>query len=270
MTFRFYLLLGVLFVGVSDTEAQMRYPQRPGGQAFMPRAELFRVTGTLKNKMPGILLITTERQQELRIGVNLRTRVAFTGEARPAFLRPGMCVAFQALVDSKGTVTEKVDQLSIFTPSQDKPLGLYPEGGDSKTERPKKNVKKTKEPISCIVRGRLVNFNPHDGHFQVNALRGNVQGELGEDAKIAVEITDASFFSFLAEGDKVAAEVQMLPGMPLRSLALVLKIEASKTLGEAENKEPPNPAELKKRPGRDSEAKTNPKDKGLPAPAEDK
>jgi hypothetical protein len=274
MFFRGCLLLSVFLGGISSAGAQGRPPRRYGGQNIGPRVEPVSIAGLLKIKKPGLLLIATENQGDLLIGVNPKTQVAYTGEAKPAFLRPGMYVAFKATVDLKGNTTEKIEKMSVFTPSPAKPVGFFPENGGAEPEEPKKAAKKTKEPLLYEVRGKLMGYNPRDGRIQVNALRGLVHGQLAEDLKIPVEINDASFFTFAAVGDKVAAEV--LPITRTRGQALVLKIEAAKTLGEVEQKLSRKPGDRKKPvrgsqpPKTASEKELPAPEKGLPAPAEDK
>jgi hypothetical protein len=274
MFLRGCLLLSVFLGWISSAGAQGRPPRRYGGQNIGPRVEPVSIAGLLKMKKPGLLLIATENQGDLLIGVNPKTRVSYTGEAKPAFLRPGMYIAFKATVDPKGDTTEKIEALSVFTPSLDKPVGLFPENGGAEPEQSKKAPKKTTESLRYEVRGKLMSYNPRDGRILVHALRGLVHGQLADDLKIPVEINDASFFAFAAAGDKVAAEV--VPITRTRGQALALKIEAAKTLGEVEQKLPPKPGDRNK-PVRGSKSpKTAPEkelpapEKGLPAPAEDK
>jgi hypothetical protein len=267
MFFRSFLVCGVVLGGISGANAQIRHPQRYGGQNFVPRVEKVSVTGTVKSKMSGVLLIATENRGNLMIGVNPKTKVTFTGEAKPPFFRPGMCVAFKAVVDAKGSASDKIDELSVFTPSMEKMLGMFPESSDAEAAPAKKSAKKSKEPVLYEVRGKLMGYNPRDGRIQVQALRVLVRGQLAEDPKISVEINDASFFSFVGEGDKVSAEV--LPSAPDRGQALTLKIEAAKTLGEVAQKPPLKPGDRKK-PLPEPKPKQPAPDKGLPAPAEDK
>jgi hypothetical protein len=289
MFFRSCLLLGVFLGGISCVRAQIQPPRRYGGPNVMPQMDnKVRIGGLLKNKKPGVLLVATENQGDLLIGFGPKTQVAFSGEATSAILRPGLNVAFKATVDPKGNTTEKIEELSVFTPSPDKPLGLFPEGDEDKAERPKKTVKKSKEPVPCEVRGKIANFNPRNGQILVNTGRGLVRGQIADDLKIPVEISDASFFVFTVPGDKVAAEV--VPVGRNRAQALALKIESAKKMGEGEPKASSNPPDRKKplreskspKPGLENETPASEKglpapdkappadDKGLPAPANDK
>jgi hypothetical protein len=292
MFFRLFLVFGLVWEGFSVVQAQMpQQPRRYGGQNYTPRVEKVRIDGILKNKKPGVLLVTTDNLGDLLIGFGPKTQVAFRGEATSAILRAGMCVTFKATVDPKGNTTDKIDELSVFSPTQDKPLGLFPEGDEEKPDRSKKPAKKSKEPVLCEVRGKIMNYNPRDGRIQVHTGRGIVHGQIANDLKVPIEISDASFFAFTAPGDKVAAEVVPIGRNRNQVMALALKIESVKAAaGEGEQAEPANPGDRKK-PGHESkpakfglesespapkkgltapEKEPLPADKGLPAPANDK
>jgi hypothetical protein len=291
MFFRLFLLFGLVWGGFSVVQAQMpQQPRRYGGQNYTPRVEKVRIDGILKNKKPGVLLVTTDNLGDLLVGFGPKTQIAFRGEATSAMLRAGMCVTFKATVDPKGNTTDKIDELSVFSPTQDKPLGLFPEGDEEKPDRSKKPAKKAKEPVLCEVRGKIMNYNPRDGRVQVQTGRGIVRGQITDSIKIPVEISDASFFAFTAPGDKVAAEVVPIGRNRNQVMALALKIESAKAAGEGEQAEPANPADRKKaghelkpaKSGPDNESPAPQKaltlsgkaqpaaDKGLPAPANDK
>ena len=47
-----------------------------------------------------------------------------TGEANVDFLRPGMFVQLKADVDKRGVAAGKIEELTIVTPSQEKPQGI--------------------------------------------------------------------------------------------------------------------------------------------------
>jgi hypothetical protein len=279
MFIRIGLLMSVILAAANLHAQQMfpqQNPQRRGRQAFMPQVELIKVTGTLKNKMPGILIVTTDTQGDLMIGVNMKTKVTYTAEGKPEILRPGMCIAFKATVDSKGTAVDKIGDLSVFTVSQEKILGLFPEGSPAepveaekskKPEKPKKADKKNQEPQLYEVRGKLVNYNPRDRSLQVNTGRGTVRGTLGEDVKVSIELSDISFFSFLAAGDKVTAEV--LPKNSRQGLAQILTVAAAQPLGEGDKPSALKPVDRRK-PNRDDKPKKDAPAKGLPATGENK
>ncbi|MBN2579847.1 MAG: hypothetical protein JXB10_12740 [Pirellulales bacterium] len=270
MFFRLIFLLGVILAGTSRLEAQQQHPRRipsrHNKQAPMQQMERFEADGTLKQKMPSGFLLVTKNQQEWWIAVGPKTKITYTAEARPEFLRPGICVAFKAPVDHQGKTAEKIKQLSVFTPSREKMPGIFPEGQAPQKEPLRKTDKKSQEPVTCEVCGKLVNYDPRSRRFQVNALRGNVRGELDEKVKIAVELSNALF---AAEGDRVAVIGLMAPAAPGRALANRLKIEAARVLGEEEKKHPPRPADRRQSP-RDPKSPKAAQEKGLPVPRFDR
>ncbi len=71
------------------------------------------------------------------------TQVRLVGTATFDFLKPRMCVEFVADLDEKGVAKKPVEQLSLYTPDRDRPLGLAPEGAAAPkmTEEEKKSGK---------------------------------------------------------------------------------------------------------------------------------
>jgi len=266
MVLRLCLLCCVLLLGAEPVEAQRPRLLQKGQKAYKPKMERFEAVGTLDKKNPGGILITTNSRQKWVIGVTPKTKITFTGKAKPAFLRPGMFVALKALVDSKGKATEKIEKLSVFTPSSKKVPGLYPEGPTPEPAKGRSGNRKPPEPTLFEVRGKLIAYNPRDRRFRVLTPRGTVEGEFSENAKITVEITDPTF---AAPGDKVEVKGKMLPNVPGRALATSLKIKAARTLGEDKDNFPPNRSKRKRTP-RGPKTKKTDNAEGLPVPADDK
>ncbi len=63
-------------------------------------------------------------KRPIYVMIGQNTKVQVSGGADIDYLKAGVCVEFLAEVPKGGIVTEKLDKLSVFTPSTDRPLGL--------------------------------------------------------------------------------------------------------------------------------------------------
>ena len=126
-------LPALLMLAVSSlAEAQnMRNPAAMQMQQIQP----VEITGTVEAAAMNRLQVLDDSQQTWMVAVPPKAKVQVTGMAKKDFLRPGVFVELKAEVDNRGTIKEKVAELTIVMPTQDKPVGVFPAdaaAGDAK------------------------------------------------------------------------------------------------------------------------------------------
>jgi hypothetical protein len=197
-----------------------------------PELEPFAAEGTVQAVTRGRIQMSTDSAQNWTLMVDPKAVVHVTGAAEPDFLRNGLSVRFTAELDKGGVANEKIQQLTIFTPSPENPPGVWPEG-----ERPAAGkgpegelrggidadngpaIRKAPEggrrrgsgadngpaaakalaPGVYTVAGRITSFRK--GRLTVNAGRSTVRADVAEDAKIDVDFAD---YSLAKQGDKIS------------------------------------------------------------------
>ncbi|MCC6124340.1 MAG: hypothetical protein IT426_05235 [Pirellulales bacterium] len=237
-------------------KAMQRQGMQPGMQPGMQAMQgvPFEAAGKLEAIGRGQVKIMDDNGKEWVISFNQQTAVKTTGEAAPEFLKPGMCVEFAAEVDAKGIVPGKVEELSIVTPSKERPSGVFPEGGGEAAKAAAKPAAKTAAAAKAkkgaaagpAVMSKVVGHvkSAKSGKLLVQAGRTTVQFELGENAKISIDMADGAFAS---KGDKVEIKGMQMPNMPNQGQAQSITIALAEPLGlpkkkaEAGKSEPPRP-----------------------------
>lgn len=101
---------------------------RRGEQGQQPKTEPFEADGTVQAIGPGRIQMLTTSNQNWMIFVAPDAVIHVTGTALPDFVRPGMFIRFDAELDKKGNASEKLKELTLFTPSPRDPVGMWPEG----------------------------------------------------------------------------------------------------------------------------------------------
>jgi hypothetical protein len=101
---------------------------RRGEQGQQPKTEPFEADGTVQAIGPGRIQMLTTSNQNWMIFVAPDAVIHVTGTALPDFVRPGMFIRFDAELDKKGNASEKLKELTLFTPSPRDPVGIWPEG----------------------------------------------------------------------------------------------------------------------------------------------
>lgn len=69
-------------------------------------------------------LMMKEGDTPIMVGMNSQTEIHVTGTAEPGYLAPKMFVEFVADLSATGESKDKIDKLSICSPSSDRPAGL--------------------------------------------------------------------------------------------------------------------------------------------------
>jgi hypothetical protein len=222
----------------------MQQGMQPGMQGMQGMQGVpFEAAGKLEAIGRNQVKIIDEAGKEWFIAFNQQTAVKTTGEATPEFLKPGLCVEFNAEVDAKGGVPGKVEALSIVTPSKDRPSGVFAEGADEAAKSATKPAAKTAAGAKAkkgatagpAVMSKVVGHvkSAKSGKIMVQAGRTTVQFELGENAKISIDMADGAFAS---KGDKVEVKGMQMPNMPNQGQAQSVTITLAEPLGLSKKK----------------------------------
>ena len=116
------LVLALLAPAYGQYQYQRPNPNRgPQGQPAPVNAE-----GTVQG-VSGSMVRMTANDKQWFVMVSPMTKIRLTGTALPDFLATKVYVEFVASLEADGKGKEKVSQLTIFSPSADRPSGLFPE-----------------------------------------------------------------------------------------------------------------------------------------------
>jgi len=204
----------------------------PAANAVRPELEPFTAEGTIQAVARGRIQMSTDSAQNWMLMVDPKAVVHVTGAAEPDFLRNGLSVRFTAELDKGGVAKEKIQQLTIFTPSPENPPGVWPEGeGPAAGKAPEGELRggidaddgpairkapeggrrrgsgadngraagKALASGVYTVAGRITSFRK--GKLTVNAGRSTVRADVADDAKIDVDLAD---YSVAKQGDKIS------------------------------------------------------------------
>jgi hypothetical protein len=215
--------------------------QPPGG---VPQpTENFEAEGVIDQIIPGRIQMTTNANQKWLIWITPQTRVVLTGTATADLLRPGMCVRLHAAIDKQGNVTDKVEQLTVFTPERRTTFGLWSEAG--KEQFGTGGQSKVYEIV-----GRIA--GAQQGKLAVAAGSAALKLELSEQAKIDDNLND---LSLARPGDKITVRGRMFPGQPGMGQAAEVQVSAAAVLGAAKPKPTKAEPKTKKTPPATKEPK---------------
>ncbi len=202
-----FVVLGIALLMVSPALAQRRGP--------MPMQDI-KSGGTLVSVGPNQIQISTNTNQMIYVMFGPSTQLSVKGTAEQEYLKAGVVVEFEADVDKAHAVKDKITDLTIITPTTDRPLGLSaaegagenakplaPDPGDAPAKgRKKKDADSQggdskssksgvlKPPGRFTVRGTIKMCK--DGKISVSAGRSGptIKAELASDAKIYVDMAD--------------------------------------------------------------------------------
>ena len=228
------LLCGCLWFVAVAAQCLPGHAAQPAGPLPQP-TENFEAEGVIEQIMPGRIQMTTNANQKWMIWLTPQSRVELSGTATAELLRPGMCVRLHAAIDKQGNVTEKVEQLTIFTPDRRTTFGLWSEAG-------KEQFGKGGEAKLYEVVGRIA--AAQQGKLAIVAGSATLKIELAEQAKIDVNLSD---LSLARPGDKITVRGKMFPGQPGMGQATEVRVVAAAVLGGAKTK-PTKPEPKSKKP----------------------
>ncbi len=182
-----------------------------------PPMEKFATVGTVEGIVPGKIFITTVSNQNWIIWLQPTTIIHVTGTAEADFIRAGHFIKFTAEVSRRGNIKEKIDNLTITTPTEFDPLGVWPEGmagapGEAVQDNFGDNQPGTpgKTPPTAIytIHGQITRCQK--GKLTVRTPRGTFKIELSEAPSIQVDFAD---YTCAKKGDKISITKGQMPKM---------------------------------------------------------
>jgi preprotein translocase subunit YajC len=236
----------VLFYAVVSTDAQIpRYPYgvNPGAGTAQQRQQQLQqqqlqqamttvdISGTIEAIAAGRIQILADSNENWMIALSPKTKVQVTGEASADILRPGMFVQLKAEVDKRGVAADKIEELTIITPSQQKAPGVFHQPGGEGVNPDGFPAGKTAASGSSTVRGKIASYKKNKLQIQID--KGMVLCELSENPKISLDLTD---YSMARQGDKIKAQCLKIAGATGPVQAMQVKIELAGPLGEKKKK----------------------------------
>jgi hypothetical protein len=245
--------------------------------------QMMEIQGVLENMARGHLVVVDDKNQTWQIAVPTMAKLHILGTANADCLRNGMLIEFTAEIDDHGALKEKIGELTVISPSPDKPMGLFPaeaadekkeeaaaEPNDNRDKKSAKPIKPAKHPGgksagtgavlagSYRIVGRLI--AGRNGKLSIHVGRGTMPLELTEQPTVNLDISD---FSGVSKGDKIKVKGVMMTARPGMAQATEVTIELSQPLTGTTRKMPAAKSDAK-HPSKRSEKET-----GLPEPAAD-
>ena len=196
----------------------LAFSQAGRASAAQPQTEAFSDEGVIESVTPVKMQFVTAGGRSYVVAITPQTTVEYTATAAVDALRVGMAVRFTAPMNMRGVVTQKVAQLTVYTPSKNTPpLAFWsadPNGAvgggvgfgdtfDAAKPAGKPAGKPAAKPAPLpdpdyVICGRVTSF--HVGKRQLQLATTNAPGpisaEVAADAKIDVNLADCS----LAQG----------------------------------------------------------------------
>jgi len=235
---RLLLAASVVLLVVTGAQAQ----QRRGGAK--PQMSPFAAQGTVQAVKFGAIQMLTNTNQTWIVFVDQKSKISVTGTAEADFLRPGLFVQFSVELDKRGKAQAPVSKLTIFTPTEQAQIGIWPVGSvpvpgaaDNPFGAGAANPQpRSKGPVAgeYAVHGRITSVRKDK--YTVYAGRGAVQIELADIPQINVDFAD---YSVVQKGDAITVSRGQFPqGMMGRAKASELSIVLSDPLTGPRKKKP--------------------------------
>jgi hypothetical protein len=232
------------------------------------------LAGTLKGVAPGgVLQVAANEKEVWNIKVEANPQdISFSGTAEKTFLKPGMFVELRGQITKRGVVMEPVSSLTVFTPSDARPVGVEadgPAGGDGgglfndakeekKPDPKEKKATKAKGDDTVYRIAGAVSKVSRGGEVTVSAGGAQVKFNLAEECKISVDMNELTFAS---AGDKVNVQGWFYKGQPGNGVAnRKVEITAANPLTDGSKKKPVKPAKESKTPAKGAKGEKGDKD----------
>lgn len=264
------LLSVVLLLATHAHTACGQIPPR----AAPPAGAVIDTTGTVEAiSLEFMLQIKSVAGQLYVLQLTQNSKLQVTGTAKVDVLAPGSFLSFVANVDKRrSTIEKKVEKLTLFTPSIERPMGAFPSQGGVESplspdpfaaakpnrakppRRKRARKEKDKDDDGSVVEsfeivGRLAGIDKR-GKLTVyvpnNYFKPAVQFELADDPEIELDLTGVAMYRLAKPGDKVKVRGKQV-GQELGQ-NLVQVMEATITLAEPFTTVPTDPT--KKKPAR--------------------
>jgi hypothetical protein len=251
--FRLSVAIGwgfALLVLAQAGTVRAQFPKR-GPMPGRPQQPPIDARGTIEALGPGLIRIKSVVGQPYMLQLVKTTTVHITGTAKPDVLGRGSFVSFFAEVDQRsGEVQGKVGELTLFTPSLERPLGAFPGGRPkaagqdpfgqnplaadagagfqapgaeqppagtrqrrTRTRRAAQNEAEGPAIQSFEIVGRIAGID-RAGKITVYArnpyFKPTVEIELTEDPHIELDLADPRMLAMVKPGDQVQARGQQV------------------------------------------------------------
>ena len=167
--------------------------------------------GTIEDIGPDGVKIATTGGQFWMVRIPRGVEVLVTGSAHPDFLKPGLCIKFTADVTVRrktAKANDKIEKLTIFTPTEQEFLGAFPVGGFGQDQgpdaaNPEGDKKKGGEAhVSRYeIRGRITGMK--NGKLAVAFNTGSIEIELADNPEIDLSTSD---YRLAKKGDKISCQ----------------------------------------------------------------
>jgi hypothetical protein len=260
------LLLWLLICIPATAQNRRALPGRPvhPGAGNRVRPATLRTEGVVKAVRPGIVLMTTAKNENWAVSVPQKLEgIEYHATASPAWLKRNMDVRFSALLDRRGRAQQDVRELTVVTLRQGVAPGLMPEGAPADAQQPAQQQAGQRRAgrgrrllaVPCLVVGRLLGIRKRT--MVVMAGPHRVEAPLAEDAEIKVQMND---YRLARPGDKVEVSARYYPNQPGRAVGQRLVITAARPLGQVAAADPKT---TKQQPDK-------PASEGLKQPASDR
>jgi hypothetical protein len=118
----FVALSVVLLLG---STAKAQFPPRNRNQV-MQQPQRIKISGTLVAVAQNQVQLTTNTNQTIYVMIVPETEVSVTGTAEQDYLKSGVAVELVADVAKGGAVKEQIKRLTVFSPTADRAVGLFP------------------------------------------------------------------------------------------------------------------------------------------------
>jgi len=230
--------------------------------------------GTIEAIGPGVIVMAAGAGQFWQLRLTPKSKVQVRGTATASVLAPGQYVAFSADVDKRrGAIDEKVARLTIFTPSEQRMVGVFPsqEGLGPGVPAPGVQAPGVQAPglgpgnpaqplggqgdaglpvdrfdiaaqIRGVAGGKLTLYAPNP------YFRALFEVELAEAPEIALELAGLNYIMLAKKGDKIEGRgVQLAPNVVQLS---EVTIELSQPLGQQQQLQQKRPARRPRRSSR--------------------
>lgn len=240
------LLLGIALLACVCATVSAQKQQRENG----------RWMGKLKGIGPGgILQVESDKGDQWLVALDRRPQeVSFQGSATPAFLRPGMLVQFNAMIDKKGEAQEPLGEIKVISPRMGIQIGLQAGGNlgaglfnSDDDDGNKKKKKARSDTSSYLVTGTLRSVS--NGKMYI-AAGATIKAEVADNCQVNFDITD---FSLARQGDSVEVQGWRYPNQANQLYASRLTIIADKLLDPEEKKRRPATKGDEKKPDEEKE-----------------
>jgi hypothetical protein len=212
MSARSHAVLGFLLglaviLSSSRVDAQFGRPVAP---AAKPAAEPepFSGRGKVQGVMPDmkggfiVLVLLPDKNELWGLKITKSTKIRIKGKAEADFLRSGLNVQFNAMVDKKAAkLKDPVKKLTIFTESNEFTLGLFPDVGGPATAGGGEVTAGDFKPY--VVAGRVSSAKSGDLVISVPSFTTKLHAEL--DPKADIDFNVAFNPGFVSNTDEIQA-----------------------------------------------------------------